>query len=732
MEHGMRLRPGEDDDEIDDRLKEALKRLNNRFPENRRDLLYIEEVRFNRATVNHPIANQLALDECHFADSESLELFKDFIATNREYPLKFFSLRKMQDGPVHDVYGNIVSSLRTNNTVEELHIDNIHDPNNMTMMNALLQENHNMTKLALLNDSHHPDVPFLGSIRAGLVASRGRLQELAFISGMRGDDGLNGNAGLQELLAIYITNHDDVDDGSNIYDVNNTALTELHLLHSNHGIRGFIGGDLLRRLLGAMPRLTTLNVLNARLGPDGARGLFQAPTDDGPPTARTAAPPVLTRFPARTAAPPAFLSRLQTLSLDGCHIRNEGLEHMASAVVPHDSPLEFLDLSNNGIKGRSGTESLARLLSRCNQLETLRLTDNGRFKCDVLFASLASRPHLNELCLKNTGLQASILVALVQFLASPTGRCMEELGLSYNKDLFRATNNVPLADTAFFDEISNHQHMRFLYVRGSEMGDSTNKAFTSCMLKNATLVRACSSDIIINACLRRNRLLRDSTKTMENPCTVPWAAWPMALAVGSPRPRHVCFSRQNNYDERQEEKMTMIPVIAPTLVYRLLVKMLGVEGLFVHTAQVYRFRKVRATVRVQRFWRRRRASIHLEQCLRHRTNPVAEFLHSRMRQDEIDSLLDETAGAKIVRDSLLVETASLSDENADLRSQAELLAARLRRTRMRDEMDSLLIKKASLSNENADLRSRVALLTVQLAEVAAAGHQATRPQQPQE
>jgi hypothetical protein len=121
--------------------------------------------------------------------------------------------------------GILLPAFCTNNTVEMLQVGNIHDPDNMSMVNALLQENHNMKRLYLWNDDHHPGVPFVGSIRAGLVASRGNLQDLTFINGVNGDDGLNGNTGLQDVLSIYTTSNDDVDDCHSTYDVNNTVLT---------------------------------------------------------------------------------------------------------------------------------------------------------------------------------------------------------------------------------------------------------------------------------------------------------------------------------------------------------------------------------------------------------------------------------------------------------------------------------------------------------------------------
>jgi hypothetical protein len=48
-----------------------------------------------------------------------------------------------------------------------------------------------------------------------------------------------------------------------------------------------------------------------------------------------------------------------------------------------------------------------------------------------------------------------------------------------------------------------------------------------------------------------------------------------------------------------------------------------------------------------------------------------------MQQDEMGSLLDETAAAKVVRRSLLVETASLSNEITHLSYQDKLLTAQL-------------------------------------------------------
>jgi hypothetical protein len=48
-----------------------------------------------------------------------------------------------------------------------------------------------------------------------------------------------------------------------------------------------------------------------------------------------------------------------------------------------------------------------------------------------------------------------------------------------------------------------------------------------------------------------------------------------------------------------------------------------------------------------------------------------------MQQDEMGSLLDETAAAKVVRRSLLVETASLSNEITHLSYHDELLTAQL-------------------------------------------------------
>jgi hypothetical protein len=188
---------------------------------------FLSKVRFNHATVNrlktfllgNPNANDLALIDCDFVDGESFELLKTFLATNNEYPWRFSHSRRCQK-KVQSM-GILLPAFCTNNTVEMLQVGNIHDPDNMSMVNALLQENHNMKRLYLWHDDYHPGVPFVGSIRTGLVASRGNLQDLTFINGVNGDDGLNGNTGLQDVLSIYTTSNDDVDDCHSTYDVNN-------------------------------------------------------------------------------------------------------------------------------------------------------------------------------------------------------------------------------------------------------------------------------------------------------------------------------------------------------------------------------------------------------------------------------------------------------------------------------------------------------------------------------
>jgi phenylpropionate dioxygenase-like ring-hydroxylating dioxygenase large terminal subunit len=145
-----------------------------------------------------------------------------------------------------------------------------------------------------------------------------------------------------------------------------------------------------------------------------------------------------------------------------------------------------------------------------------------------------------------------------------------------------------------------------------------------------------SEDIILEECMRRNKLLLVIEATMKQPGSVPRALWPMALSVCSPR---------------QEP-------VGPILVHGLVYKIVEAH-MFVHTTAVYRFEKVRATRIIRKWARRVRACIRL-QCWSRQYCSVYANMFRKFRK---------RTHAQVT--SFLKENAVLREEVALLRAQVE-------------------------------------------------------------
>ncbi|KAM6952930.1 NLR family CARD domain-containing protein 3-like [Lycodopsis pacificus] len=124
--------------------------------------------------------------------------------------------------------------------------------------------------------------------------------------------------------------------------------------------------------------------------------------------------------------------RLETLSLSGCQITEEGCSSLGSALKSNPSHLRKLDLRGNNLK-YSGVKLLSGFLESPHcRLETLSLSCCGITEegCSSLDSALKSNPsHLRELYLSRNNLKDSGVKLLSGFLESPHCR-LETLSLS--------------------------------------------------------------------------------------------------------------------------------------------------------------------------------------------------------------------------------------------------------------------------------------------------------------
>jgi Leucine Rich repeat len=455
------------------------------------------------------------------------------------------------------------------------------------------------------------------AMREGLLASRGRLQSL----GLRFDQ-IKGSEVLQQLQLIYgsESNHDQH---------NNTVLRELALTYN--AIQGPVAGNHLRRLVLTVPSLKRLVLcFNGDLGLDGARALFAVD-------------------PTTTGSAASVMSRLQSLDVAYCALGNAGLAQMIASMKPESSysappTLVYLNLSCNCLRGHEGGESLARLLQYCEQLETLRVANNRGLGpegaralapalathcrlqnldisvCEIkdsgaseiltsLFSTTTSRPSaccLKSLELGGNTLSATSLVCLADYLKGP-GRSLAELSLGINWNFFKASNDDQRR--SFFEALANHKMIYFLGLSAcghlhkddEQSAKAAQASLSLTLLQNTSLRRVqniieCQQQNSTTAeYMRRNNLLSKMKSTMDNKpvddnCLPPLALWPVALDASSPR-----------LGDNQ------VILVAPTVAFCLIQKMM-VSNVYSHMARVYRFEKVRACIKLQR-WRRGRLQI---------------------------------------------------------------------------------------------------------------------------
>jgi hypothetical protein len=102
--------------------------------------------------------------------------------------------------------------------------------------------------------------------------------------------------------------------------------------------------------------------------------------------------------------------------------------------------------------------------------------------------------------------------------------------------------------------------------------------------------------------MRRSKLLfaMKTTISMDNKkplVALPLALWPIALCNSSPR-------RPPHANNRHAPITSSSIVIGPTVGFCLIRQNMMLSNVYLHTAAVYRFEKIRAYRRVQRWWRR--------------------------------------------------------------------------------------------------------------------------------
>jgi hypothetical protein len=128
-------------------------------------------------------------------------------------------------------------------------------------------------------------------------------------------------------------------------------------------------------------------------------------------------------FLGREVAKPIgpYLS-LKKLTLNGCRIRDEGVELLAELLSPvHAIPLETLELANNGI-GVQGCSCLSNALATNVTLKSLRLDWNRTINCaavSALVPGLAQKKNLKYLSLASCDVRRPGCESIMQMLIMP-------------------------------------------------------------------------------------------------------------------------------------------------------------------------------------------------------------------------------------------------------------------------------------------------------------------------
>jgi Leucine Rich repeat len=628
-----------------------------------RRILWMHHVHFNRSTLlrlaafldtgrnGHccPPVQQLSLSTCRFDDAEAQQLFCNLLANNDTLPktLKKLHLerclgldeRRLLDSFHHNTTIQVLSLFGSSSSSTA-----IQGAAGGAMVAALLQsQNAALTTMDL--GWAFEDIDFVRALREGILAASEAAAEgtsatttccchLHGIALHRSNCMEQGTSTsfFDKLQLVFVKNK------QNTGQETTTTTCRVNLCHS-FDPNATATLTQLRRLLLTMPGLVDLNVTDNWL---------------------QIAPCAL--FQQQQQVPRL---QLQKLNLTNCAIDHNSLAQMAEAAAAaaaataldesennsSRSILLELNLSRNKIAGRRGGSSLGcflmesrRRTAGSSKLHTLILSGNGALgvigaralapalvgqhrtflqrlnlsSCRIQDGAIAiltvltssttttttgpCSPCLRSLDLSDNLLPATVLVAVAEYLQQASSRHLQELYLSKNFNLFKScntgdssTNNSNDTACSFFDALAKHPAMQILHVSNVGMNEQqTERPLLWALLHNTILLHVehsmTSSSTRIRTItmeyMRRNHLFANMKRTMDKPIHIPCAVWPVALHVCSPR-RAV----------RQEEI-----IVGPTLAFCLVQKMMECS-VFRHTAAVYRFEKVRACIRVQRWWK---------------------------------------------------------------------------------------------------------------------------------
>ncbi|KAK2836223.1 hypothetical protein Q7C36_014092 [Tachysurus vachellii] len=191
--------------------------------------------------------------------------------------------------------------------------------------------------------------------------------------------------------------------------------------------------------------------------------------------------------------------KMESLSMRGCGVSDEGCAALMSALSSNPSHLRELDLTWNKIRGL-GVKSISAVLENphCN-LETLRLCDCGVSDedCAALTSALSSNPsHLRELDLSWNKFGDSGVKQLSVLLKNPHCK-LETLRLWYCD--IKGDGCAALASALR----SNPSHLRKLDLTKNNIGDSGVKSLSAVLENphcNLETLKLCECDISDESC----------------------------------------------------------------------------------------------------------------------------------------------------------------------------------------------------------------------------------------